>query len=92
MAKKLGDFIKNSREKAGLSQVDIADALGLSSAQYISNIERGVSPLAKKLIVKLAKTLKVDPEKIVDVILSELKDKYLRELGGRATKKSAKKR
>ena len=47
---KLGPFLKKARSKMGLSQRDVADKLGYTSPQFISNVERGLcSPPLKKL-------------------------------------------
>ncbi len=41
--KKLGSYLKQRRVAKGLSQNDVSDRLGYSSAQFVSNWERGVS-------------------------------------------------
>lgn len=92
MAQNLGNFLKNTREKVGLSQLDVAEAMGLKSAQYLSNIERGVSSLSKTMIPKVARILKVDAEDIVDAILKDIREKYLRGLGRAATKTKRKRK
>lgn len=46
----LGEFLQKSRTKAGLTQREVSLDLGYSSAQFISNFERGISaPPLKKL-------------------------------------------
>ena len=46
----IGHKFKAYREDVGLSQLEVATKLGYSSAQYVSNIERGLSaPPADKL-------------------------------------------
>ena len=92
MTQNLGNFLKNTREKIGLSQLDVAEAMGLKSAQYLSNIERGVSSLSKTMIPKVARILKVDAEDIVDAILKDIREKYLRSLGRAATKTKKKRK
>ena len=55
---KLGLYLREMRLKAELSQREVAQALDYSSAQFISNFERGISvpPLPRmKLLVKLYK-------------------------------------
>lgn len=91
MAQHLGTYLRTVREKAGLSQLDLSEAMGLKSAQYLSNIERGVSSLSKAMIPVVAKILKVDAEDIVNVILKDIKEKYLKGLGGRGASKDSKK-
>ncbi len=40
----VGKFLQQQRKGAGVTQQEIADLLELTSAQYVSNIERGISP------------------------------------------------
>lgn len=66
-----GNFMKNLRKKANLSQNDVAVEMGYSSPQFISNWERGVStpPLSSvKTISKLYKTSAVDIFKALKVL------------------------
>lgn len=53
---KLGAFLREARLAKGYSQKEIADALGYSSAQFISNFECGIAvpPLPRmKIMIKL---------------------------------------
>jgi transcriptional regulator with XRE-family HTH domain len=54
-----GQFMQSARLKAGLSQRELSNYLGYSSAQFISNFERGIAlpPLTK--LAKMAKKLKL---------------------------------
>ncbi len=52
----LADWLKQARENSGLSQGDVANELGYSSPQFVSNWERGLSspPIPKyKRLCKL---------------------------------------
>jgi transcriptional regulator with XRE-family HTH domain len=60
----LGEYLKEKRIAAGLSQKDIAKALGWSTIQLVSNNERNVSHPPFKSVKKLAKLLKVDSREI----------------------------
>lgn len=81
MGKQVGSFIKNLREKRGLSQADVAKLLSLKTAQSISNIERGVSPLPKSKIKKLADILGVKKSEIVTVVLAEVQERVAKAAG-----------
>jgi len=81
MGKQVGLFVRQLREKKGLSQGDVAKLLQLKTAQSISNIERGVSPLPKAKIRKLAEILGVKKADIVSVVLSEVQDRYSKAAG-----------
>jgi transcriptional regulator with XRE-family HTH domain len=60
----------SARKRAEFTQREVSLALGYSSAQFISNFERGMAiPPLKKL--KLMRSLyKMDAEELVEVILS----------------------
>ncbi len=68
--KDLSKFLRESREKAGLTQMDVADRLGYSSAQFISNWERGLSSPPMKTLNTLAQMYKVGTEEIFQSILA----------------------
>ena len=84
MGKHLGSFIRDLREKRGLSQGDVAKLLSLKTAQSISNIERGISPLPRAKIKRLAEVLGVAKDMILGVVLQELQDRYGKATGVRA--------
>lgn len=69
LKKKRGDFFKHIRTNAKKTQKEIADDLELSSAQYISNIERGVSPPSSKVLKAMSK--------VYNFNLSELVQSYI---------------
>ena len=61
---KFGKKVKATRLKKGMSQRDIARKLGVS-ANYISQIERGVENLSLKGIEKLAKAIDVSTSELL---------------------------
>ena len=81
MGKHVGSFIKVLREKKGLSQADVAKLLSLKTAQSISNIERGVSPLPRAKIKRLADVLGIKKGEIVTVVLREVSDRVSKAAG-----------
>lgn len=71
---KLGAHLKKLRKKAGLTQRDVSLALGYSSAQFISNFERGlVSPPLIKL-KKLQELYRADSLRLIELILDSQKE------------------
>lgn len=58
MSLTMGNKIKNLREKAGMSQTELADKLGLSKS-VISAYEKGIRKPSFKVLPLLAKTLNV---------------------------------
>ncbi|MCB0394586.1 MAG: helix-turn-helix transcriptional regulator [Bdellovibrionales bacterium] len=71
MKQPLGTYLKNKRENAGLSQKDVADHLGLSSPQYISNFERGVCGPSLETVKELCSIYKINKREIVDIMIED---------------------
>jgi transcriptional regulator with XRE-family HTH domain len=61
----LGCNIRNARERLGLTQQNLADAIGLASAQIISEIESGSRQVKAWELVQLAKALYMDYEELL---------------------------
>ncbi len=82
------EYMKQLREQAGLSQVQLSEALGYTTPQFISNWERGVSHPPVSQIKKIATLLKTDPQAMFDVILNDVlistREKYFRKFGWKA--------
>lgn len=67
----LGRYLRTKRVSSGLTQAEIADRLGYSSPQFISNFERGLcSPPLKNLKV-LVRLYKIDAQELIRLILDE---------------------
>lgn len=71
LSKKLGLYFKEHRVKKGLQQREVAKALGYSSPQFISNIERGLSLPPLNKIKKLIKLYGMPAEEVLQIILKE---------------------
>lgn len=56
-----GAYLKELREKLGMTQLELAKAAGYRGAQYISNLERGVCAFPQKKLRVFAKVFKVNP-------------------------------
>lgn len=67
--KQFADFLKNSREKSGLTQAEVAKTLGYSTAQFVSNWERGLSYPPLKALRTLSKLYKVNMDELFNAIL-----------------------
>jgi transcriptional regulator with XRE-family HTH domain len=76
--KKLGQFLKETREDANFTQADVSQKLGYTSPQFISNIERGISVAPLKTLARMVQLYKASPESVVKIIL-ESQRKLLRE-------------
>lgn len=87
--KKVGDHLKLSREKAKLTQAEVAERLGYSTSQFISNIERGVSVAPLDALSKMLRLYKTKPTALEKIILSSQEDILLRLLKREGRKPSS---
>ncbi len=78
--KELGDFLAAKRTNAGLTQKEVSDKMGYSSAQFVSNFERGLCmPPLNKLKV-LSDLYNIDPKELAEFILKFQKQILYKEL------------
>jgi transcriptional regulator with XRE-family HTH domain len=68
---RFSEYLKQSRINAGLSQRDVSDKLGYTSAQFISNWERGISTPPPKTAKKLAAMYDLNLEEFLDLLLKD---------------------
>jgi DNA-binding XRE family transcriptional regulator len=61
--RKVGDTVRDFREKAGMSQTELAEKAGLTQS-HVSRLEAGVHAPTQKTIVKIAEALGVEPGKL----------------------------
>jgi transcriptional regulator with XRE-family HTH domain len=85
----LGEYLQAMRTKAGLTQREVSLALGYSSAQFISNFERGIAvPPLKKLKV-LVKMYDMPVETVMDMILEAEREIILNALKPRGSARAS---
>lgn len=78
--KKLGKFLRAERIKAGFTQGEIANKLGYTSPQFISNIERGLSVIPLKTLAVLVSEYGINQETMIKTIMDSQRQilrKYL---------------
>ena len=63
--KNIGKHIKELREKANLTQEQLAEKAGIS-LDYLGKIEVNINKLGLKTVFKLAKALNVHPKEILN--------------------------
>ena len=68
---KLGKFLKDKRVKADLTQWDVANKLGYSSAQFISNFERGLCSPPLNQLKNIVDLYDLNPDELVDLMMEE---------------------
>jgi transcriptional regulator with XRE-family HTH domain len=59
-----GENLKDARERAGLRQVDVAEATGIPQTD-VSQMERGIRNCTLQTIARLATAIDVDPQKLL---------------------------
>ena len=66
--------LKNERKKAGLSQKELAEKLGLNCRTYAS-YERGERDISTSLLINICKTLKVSADMLLGNPLGDTNEK-----------------
>ncbi|MFH1830883.1 MAG: helix-turn-helix transcriptional regulator [Pseudomonadota bacterium] len=66
----LGKRIRLLRLQVGLTQQELAEAIGVESPSYVSMIERGMTSPSYELLVRIAKVLKVELKDLFDTDFS----------------------
>lgn len=73
----IAKLMKESREKTPWSQTELAALLKMKNGQFISNIERGLCGLPSKHAPQVCQILKIDPEVMIETMLSDYKKSLL---------------
>lgn len=84
----VGQFLREGRLKAGLTQRTVSLKLGYSSAQFISNFECGVSTPPLKKMKELVSMYRLDIERLIELTTECQKNILRTELKGRGKKVS----
>ncbi|MCX7979108.1 MAG: helix-turn-helix domain-containing protein [Bdellovibrionaceae bacterium] len=74
MLKNIGEFLKKAREKSGQSQGEVAREAGLASAQFISNVERGLSLPSPQLLKVMVKLYRMNVNDLINFLANEKRD------------------
>ena len=67
----IGKYLKNQREKAGLSQRQVAIELGYTTAQFVSNWERGLISPPMNTMVTLVDLYKMPKKELIELLVTE---------------------
>lgn len=65
----LGAYLQEMRLKTKLTQREVSIALGYSSAQFISNFERGIASPPHKKLKELIRLYRMPVEKVMNLVL-----------------------
>lgn len=85
--KGISQFFREKRTLAGMTQFEAASNLGHSTAQYISNLERGLCEPSLDMALKLCEMYDVAKKELYDLMLEVYEDELKKRLFGRASKK-----
>jgi transcriptional regulator with XRE-family HTH domain len=78
----VGEYLKNKRKSVGLSQRALGQLLTPPvTTQFISNIERGVTPLPTDHIPTLSKLLSITEQEMMNLLEKEYLQKLSHKLG-----------
>jgi transcriptional regulator with XRE-family HTH domain len=75
----LSAFLKKKRVEAGLTQSEVAQELGYSSPQFISNWERGLANPPVFILRNLTKLYKVSADEMFTKLMAEVERDLHRE-------------
>ncbi len=77
---KTAEFLKHHRNKQGMTQWELSVALGWETGQYISNIERGLSPLPRHVFKNISKILKCSLNELVEAEIETVRQRIKSEI------------
>jgi transcriptional regulator with XRE-family HTH domain len=66
LRKRFGAWLKEAREQAGLTQLDLAEILDYAYPTTVSQIERGASALPPGELERWAEAIRLTPKKVAD--------------------------
>jgi transcriptional regulator with XRE-family HTH domain len=79
----MASYLKKKRMASGLTQIEVSKKLGYSSAQFVSNWERGLSSPPVKTLARLIKLYKLNPNEVIEMCLTPLRRELKRVMGSK---------
>lgn len=76
----LGEFLAASREQCKFTQRFVAANLGVT-VQFVSNLERGVTPLPARFVQILCRLYGVTQDTVVELAMRRAEATYLKDIG-----------
>lgn len=70
LRKEAGDWLKEMRRRAGLSQVDLAARLGLKYYTFVSQVENGFGRVPTNAMTAWAEALGIEPKEFARRLLA----------------------
>jgi ribosome-binding protein aMBF1 (putative translation factor) len=66
---KIGQFFRDHRLAAGLSEEQLASELGLQSPEVLTDFETGAQPIPLDTIFAMTNVLNIPPEDVIELIM-----------------------
>lgn len=79
-SQELGQFLRQKREAANISQRQVAKTFNYKSSQFVSNWENGKSVPPVATLKRLKEMYKMDLDEIAEVIAKNVKTEIYKEL------------
>ncbi|MBX3039603.1 MAG: helix-turn-helix transcriptional regulator [Bdellovibrionaceae bacterium] len=76
---KLATFLREARIEAGLSQIEVAKALGYSTSQFISNWERELAAPPVKILKRLGKLYSISSDRLLEMLIEQSEETLRRQ-------------
>jgi transcriptional regulator with XRE-family HTH domain len=64
----VGNFLKSARERAGLTQQEVALRMRYSTPQFVSNWERGLALPPLDALPRIVRVLRIKPKSLIDAL------------------------
>ena len=69
----IGNIVREYREKAKMTQMELAGKLGYDSPQFVSIFERGLSSVPVNTLGRLISLLGIPEKRVLDILLKSYK-------------------
>jgi transcriptional regulator with XRE-family HTH domain len=76
----LGEYFRKHRETLGLTQKEVANKMGISINQHISNVERGAN-CAPDFAIRMCKALDLDLQDVCRIYIKDKVESIKKEFG-----------
>jgi hypothetical protein len=71
LVREFGDYLKEKRVKANLSQAEVAEELGYSSPQFVSNFERGLCTPPLSALKQMLSLYNISKKEMVELLVRQ---------------------
>lgn len=76
----IGSIVREYREKAKLTQMQLAEKLGYDSPQFVSIFERGLSSVPVNTLGRLISILGIPEKRVLDILIKTYRAQTMSQL------------